>query len=54
MLIIMYAIAVHVITGVVLIVNPDAGASTGQILAQMAGIMSRCTTCHDLYRFTGQ
>lgn len=31
-----------------------AGASTGQILAQMAGIMSRCTTCHDLYRFTGQ
>jgi hypothetical protein len=28
-LIIMYAIAVHLITGVVLIVNPDAGASTG-------------------------
>jgi len=29
MLIIMYAIVVHVITGVVLIINPDAGASTG-------------------------
>ena len=29
MLIIMYAIAVHVITGAVLIANPDAGASTG-------------------------
>ena len=29
MLIILYAIVVHVITGVVLIANPDAGASTG-------------------------
>src|SRR3954451_8360464 len=29
MLIILYAIVVHVITGVVLILNPDAGASTG-------------------------
>lgn len=29
MLIIMYAIVVHLITGVVLILNPDAGASTG-------------------------
>jgi hypothetical protein len=29
MLIIMYAIAVHLITGVVLIIDPDAGASTG-------------------------
>jgi len=28
-LIIMYAIAVHMITGVVLILDPDAGASTG-------------------------
>jgi len=31
-----------------------AGASAGQILGQMAGIMSRCTTCHDFYRFSGQ
>lgn len=31
-----------------------AGASTGQVLSQMADIMSRCTTCHDLYRFSGQ
>lgn len=29
-----------------------AGASAGQILGQMADIMSRCTTCHDLYRFS--
>ena len=29
MLIILYAIVVHVITGIVLILNPDAGASTG-------------------------
>lgn len=28
-LVIIYAIVVHLITGVVLIVNPDAGASTG-------------------------
>jgi hypothetical protein len=28
-LVVIYAIAVHLITGVILIVNPDAGASTG-------------------------
>ena len=29
-----------------------AGASTDQVLGQMTVIMSRCTTCHDLYRFS--
>ena len=30
----------------------QAGAPTSRVLGQMAEIMSRCTTCHDLYRFS--
>jgi cytochrome c556 len=29
------------------------GESTGQLLQRLSSMTARCTTCHDMYRFSG-